>query len=202
MKAIKAIAISLLVAATTLSAQAQFKWGPRVGMNVSLLSFDKSTFNSENRAGFTAGLQCEFTVPLIGVGADASVMYVRRTAEFMNKVTDAKKVSNRDYITIPVNLKYKLNLPAVNHIVRPFVTTGPEFSFLTSRTAISNAYYNKEFDWSWNLGLGIELFKHLQVAASYGWGISDSWAVKSSVAHAERIDGKNRYWTITASYLF
>ena len=47
-------------------------------------------------------------------------------------------------------------------------------------------------------GGGVELFSHLQVAATYGWGLSKSSSNDSGVA----LYGKNRCWTVTAAYLF
>ncbi|MCM1111599.1 MAG: porin family protein [Clostridium sp.] len=191
-----AVAFVLLAA---MPAAAQFKIGPRVGMNVNSLHFNKEVFNDDNRAGFTGGLMTEFTVPLVGIGLDASVMYVRRDAKWMEENTTIN--AKRDYIAIPVNLKYKLNVPAINHIVRPFLTTGPEFAFLTSGKAINQAFRNKKTDISWNFGLGVELISHLQIAASYGIGLNKAVEAVSG-ATTVGIEGKNRYWTVTAAWLF
>lgn len=201
MKAFKIIFAALILAiAGSMHANAQFKVGPRLGLNVNSLHFDESIFDSDNRAGFTGGLMAEFTVPLIGVGADVSVMYVRRDAKWISEQNDVEKI-NRDYISIPVNLKYKVNIPAVNQIVRPFLTTGPEFSFLTSRRAINEAWRNKKSDMSWNFGIGLELASHLQVAASYGLGLNKALDFVGRET-GETINGKNRYWTVTAAWLF
>lgn len=200
MKSIKIAVIAAIVAlCSVMPASAQFKIGPRLGMNVNSLHFDKSTFDSDNRAGFTGGLMAEFTVPLIGVGLDASVMYVRRDAKWAE--ANNVSTSHRDYIAIPVNLKYKLNIPAINHLVRPFVTTGPEFSFLTSRKRITEAVYNKKSDFAWNFGIGVEFISHLQIAASYGLGINKAVELTGLGTSAD-IDAKNRYWTLTAAWLF
>ena len=159
-------------------------------------------FDAENRTGFTGGLMAEFTVPIIGVGVDASVMYVRR--EGVNKYVDDGETivekNNRNYIGIPINLKWKIGIPAVGNIITPFITTGPEFDFLCSKQTIDDMK-RKKCDVSWNFGLGVELIKHIQVAASYGFGINS--AVKY-VGEIETVDvkGKDRFWTITAAYLF
>ena len=141
MKSIKALVIvALLTLIGTASASAQFKWGPRVGINTSKLHFDKSNFNTKNMTGFTGGLQIEFTAPIIGIGMDASVMYVNRgindpIVELDNNGVAGSLVDNKhrsSYIEIPLNLKYKLGLPVVNNIVTPFIFTGPSFAFLCS----------------------------------------------------------------------
>ena len=117
---------------------------------------------------------CEFTAPLIGVGFDLSAMYVRRNTRFLSEMDNENLSVNRDYIEIPLNLKYKLSIPAIERIIRPFVTTGPSVAFLTSRKAVNSFLKNKSCDVAWNFGFGVELFSKVQVAASYGLGLTKS----------------------------
>ena len=199
-----AAVIAVMTLAMAMPANAQFfKFGPKVGLNLNKFSFDKSTFTDDsNRAGFTGGLMVEFTVPIVGVGVDLSAMYVRRSGEWMNE-QKVEKV-NRDYFEIPVNLKWKINVPVINNICRPFLTTGPSFAFLTSKEAISDAFKNKKTDVAWNFGFGVELVKHLQLHASYGLGLSKTVTgiLPGGVEGTSNIEGKNRYWTVTAAWLF
>lgn len=181
------------------AASAQFAWGPRVGVEVNKLHFDKSTFDSDNRAGFTGGLQAEFTIPIVNLAFDASVMYVHRTLS--PEAVGATSRKNSDYIEIPINFKYKLGLPAIGHIITPYVFTGPSFAFLTSKTAINDALKHKKTDIAWNFGLGVQLINHLQIGASYGLGLTKAVEAVSSY-QGVNIDGKNRYWTVTAAWLF
>lgn len=190
-----AIAIALMV---MLPAMAQFKIGPRLGVDVNSLHFNKDVFQEDNRAGFTGGLQAEFMIPGLGFGFDASVMYVRRSATFTD---DQRTEVNADYIEIPVNLKYKLGLPLLGNILKPYVFTGPSFSFLTSRRFFSD-FVNKKSDTAWNFGFGIELINHLQLSASYAVGMSKALDVFHLSNENANINGKNRYWTVTAAWLF
>jgi hypothetical protein len=138
---------------------------------------------------------------MVGFGVDLSAMYVRRNAQFMedNDIVS----SQRDYIDIPLNLKYKISLPAVGSLVTPYVFTGPDFAFLTSKKAIDEAWQNKSVNVSWNVGVGVQLFSHLQVGASYGFGITKAAEKLSSVGSSNvQIEGKNNYWTLTAAWLF
>ena len=174
MKKIKNIAIMAVMAIAAISpvaSQAQFRFGAKVGLNVNSLHLNESTFDASNRAGFNAGLMAEFTVPVIGVGADISAMYVRRSAEIKGQPID-----KREYIEIPLNLKWKINVPVVASIVKPFLT--------------------------WNFGFGVELIKHIQVSASYGIGMTKAFESVGLTNGAQNIDAKNRYWTVTAAYLF
>ncbi len=204
MKRLKIIAIvAILTAAFSIPAQAGgFHFGVKLGMDVSQLHFNKDIFDSDNRAGFTGGLMCEFTAPLIGVGFDLSAMYVRRNTRFLSEMDNENLSVNRDYIEIPLNLKYKLSIPAIERIIRPFVTTGPSVAFLTSRKAVNSFLKNKSCDVAWNFGFGVELFSKVQVAASYGLGLTKSLEAVGVMDNGVDIDGKNRYWTVTAAYLF
>lgn len=204
MKRLKIIAIvAILTAAFSIPAQAGgFHFGVKLGMDVSQLHFNKDIFDSDNRAGFTGGLMCEFTAPLIGVGFDLSAMYVRRNTRFLSEMDNENLSVNRDYIEIPLNLKYKLSIPAIERIIRPFVTTGPSVAFLTSRKAVNSFLKNKSCDVAWNFGFGVELFSKVQIAASYGLGLTKSLEAVGVMDNGVDIDGKNRYWTVTAAYLF
>ena len=199
MRTIKHLLLALVaIVAMAGTANAQFKFGPRVGINVNSMHFNEKIFDSDNRTGFNAGLQAEFTVPVVGIGLDASLMYVRRTNEY----NDNNNVYTRncDYFEIPVNLKWKTNIPLINKIVRPYIFTGPSFAFLTSKRAVTNAYKYKSVDTSWYVGLGLEFFSHLQVAAYYGFGLNN--AFETFGREAEKIDGKTHCWTVTAAWMF
>ena len=107
--------------------------------------------------------------------------------------------ATRDYQ--PINLKYKIGLPVIGKIITPYVFTGPSFAFLTSRKAINEAWKNKSTSVAWNFGFGVQLLGHLQVGASYGIGMTKAFEKIGAVEGVD-IQGKNRYWTVTAAYLF
>ena len=180
-----------LVAALFLAvpANAQFKFGPKVGMNISTLSLSgnlSDNFKANNISSFTGGLMAEFMVPVIGIGVDASLMYTR-----------SKHV---DYVEIPINLKYKFSLPVVGSILSPFVYAGPSFAFRVGDN-FKEQFKEKSFDTAINVGLGLELFTHLQIAGQYGWGLGSAMEVKNDLPDSV-MKGKSRAWTITAAYLF
>lgn len=210
MKSLKVFAVAAVLALTSVApASAQFKWGPKIGFNTSKLHFDKGGLDTKNMTGFTGGLMAEFTVPVVGIAFDASVMYVDRGVNDQVTTLDANgnttMVDNKhhsSYIEIPINLKYKFGLPVVGKIVSPFVFTGPSFAFLCSDKTWQDMK-NKSCDVAWNFGLGVELLGHLQIAGSYGLGLNSSveryWGVTGD---QEIYEGKNRFWTVTAAYLF
>lgn len=195
MKRILLILVALV--ALAVPAQSQVRFGLKAGLTVTSLHLNNSLFDSDNQTGFTGGAVLDVKVPLLGLGFDLSAMYVRRNAKFMTENSIADYA--RDYIEIPLNFKWNFSIPGLGHLITPFVATGPAVSFLTSRRHYEGSN-NKACDFSWNFGAGILLLNHLQVGATYGLGLSK--AMEHVYDGTMSIDGKNRYWTVTAAYFF
>ena len=184
-------------------ANAQFKFGPKVGVNISSLSLGgdpADNFKSSNITSFTGGLMAEFMVPVIGVGVDASVMYSRKGSDLKNLVDNSTEKQHTDYVEIPINLKYKFSLPVVGSVMAPFIYAGPSFAFRVGDN-FAEQYKAKSFETAINVGVGVELFNHLQIAGQYGWGLGKTMEVESDVFKSA-LNGKSRAWTVTAAYLF
>jgi opacity protein-like surface antigen len=199
MKAIKRIFAIAIVAVLAISpAAAQVRFGVKAGVAINTLHFNEDAYKSNNRAGFTGGVMAEFQVPVVGLCFDASLLYAHRNAELKSNETVTYK---RDYIDIPVNLKYKFGIVGVENVFDPFVFTGPDFAILMSDKDQSYAK-NKTFNTSWNVGFGAEIFNHLQIAATYGLGLSKALDTIGLTSSGETVNGKDHCWTITAAYLF
>ncbi len=192
-----AMAIALGVAAPSASAVGPFKFGVKVGTEINSLKFNEDTFKSDNRAGFTGGLMVQFVAPIINLGFDASVMYTHRSLH-MYAAEDKTQSAHigSDFIEIPINLKYNIGLPVIGKFVSPFLTTGPDFSFLVSKKTV-NDMKQKNYDLAWNFGIGLSIVDKVQVAASYGLGITNNASGDQAL-----YDTKNRFWTVTLAYLF
>ncbi len=185
--------------------QAEFRFGIRAGVNVNNIDLNYKKlnmgdlFDGENRCGFTGGVMAEFVVPLIGVGADLSVMYSWMDSKIQMPDGSNKSLA-RNFIEIPLNIKYKLKLPVIERILIPYVYTGPSATVRVGKNLYRDIT-TKNCQWGWNLGLGLEFFKHLQVGAGYTFGINN--IVKTfDLLPTTDVKIKNNYWTITAAYLF
>lgn len=204
----------LLVAAVMCAGTANAKiasFGIKAGLNVNKLHFSKNAISDltspSNSTGWEAGVMAEFNIPIIGLGADVSLMYAR-----MNNATQAYYESNgtmeafngknagKNFLMIPINLKYKFNLPIVSKYLVPYIFTGPDLAFKLDKN-ILNSMKTKTCQVAWNVGLGIELCQHLQIGASYAFGINNI-ADKLNVVNATDLKVKNNYWTVTAAWLF
>lgn len=203
MKKIKLILalFAILMGASAAQAGGLFKFGPKVGLTVNDLHFSNKVFDGSNQAGWTGGLMTEFRVPVIGIGADLSVMYVRRNTKFLVDNEISAK-NNRDYFEIPLNLRYNFGLPVVGKVLTPYVALGPSVSFLTSKKSLEDLR-NRAVDWAFNFGIGVQLINHIDVSARYGLGLTKAMHTFTNVGGtAAGIEGKNRYWTVSVAYLF
>ena len=190
MKAFKKIAVVMLIAIMGMgAANAGLRFGVKLGTNVNHLSANvKSNFAKNNRAGFTGGVLAEYMTPLLGIGFDLGVQYA-----YMNSAL----TENKNFIQIPLNLKYKFSLPVVGRFLAPYLFTGPSFDFKLDKNTVNNL---KTFQSVWNIGLGLEFVKHLQIGASYGFGMNN--IVDKVVTDVTGAKYHNNYWTISAAYLF
>ena len=186
----KFVVVMIIAMMGVSAANAGLRFGVRLGTNVNHISSNlHDNFGKNNRAGFTGGVMAEYMMPFLGFGLDLGVQYA-----YMNSgLTD-----NKNFIEIPLNLKYKISLPMVGSLLAPYIFTGPSFDFKLDKNTLKD-YKTRTFQTVWNVGLGLELLKHLQIGASYGFGMNTvaKWTIGSNP-----VKYHNNYWTITAAYLF
>lgn len=184
-------------------ANAQFKFGIKAGMNVNRIHITENianNFEPSNSTGWTAGVTTEFTVPLIGVGADVSVMYARMNNSTDETIGNTTVDYGKNFLEIPVHVKYKLSIPAISSVFAPYIFTGPNFAFKLDKN-VAEHVKSKDCQVGWDLGLGIQLVRHLQIGAGYTWGMNHVFD-KVFEGNYGQIKARNNYWTITAAYLF
>ena len=93
--------------ALAIPAQAQIKFGVKGGLNVSKLHLSEETFKSDNRTGFFIGPTAEFTLPLLGLGIDASALYNQFG------VDSEEGTSTKKSIEIPINLRWTVGFSSL-----------------------------------------------------------------------------------------
>jgi opacity protein-like surface antigen len=175
----KKLLLLIAVALVSMTASAQtnklFTWGVEAGMNFNSLSFDKEMFESGNRAGFFVGPKVKVKVPLVGLGLDGALIYSMNSAQIQNE--DIVKSKNLSYLEIPLNVRYDFSLLKVLSI---YLATGPQYNYCMSSDATIADFYGpidggiSRSTWGWNVGGGVELFKHLQLGVTYTIPISNS----------------------------
>lgn len=197
----KMLLVALIAILGAGAANAQFRFGVKAGLNLNKLHLSevKDNFDADNGCGFTAGLMTEFQIPIIGLCFDASLMYTRMNSDF--NISTEEKVG-KNFLEIPINIKYKFGLPVVGNVIAPYIFTGPSFAIKLDKNSIEYIK-SKTCQVAWNVGIGIQLVNHLQIGASYGFGINNVVdKINVGGINTEAIKCKNNYWTITAAYLF
>lgn len=205
------MAFALLSISQNAQAAGPVKFGIKAGATINELKFNEKIFSSDNRCGYTVGLMTKFTAPIINIGFDASVMFTHRVAKVdgvtsVDTNTSSVEVFDgtvkSDYIEIPINFRWDIGLPLIGKFVSPFLTTGPDLSFLVSKQNVSNAWNKRTFDFAWNFGFGLMFVNKVQLHASYGLGLNNAASADSALFGKNLGDGKNRFWSVTAAYIF
>ena len=199
------VAVMLMFAS---QAQAQIKFGVKGGLNVTTMKFNRHVLDKSNSEGFYFGPTMKFTLPVVGLGVDASALYNQcssnMTAEQGNEqiITDREETLTRQAISIPVNLRYDVGLGDDASI---YFFAGPQASFNVGGKI-------KDIDWKWadtdfsvNIGFGVMLLSHLQVNTNYNVGIGKTGELgeHSVFTHLRKgFHGRANTWQLGLAYYF
>lgn len=199
------IAMAVCLACCFTTAQAQFKFGLKGGLNVSSVRLNSSVFDGSNRAGFHVGPALEFTLPLGWLGLEISALYdtykvaMEGVDEFNNPT---KSSSTLRYVDVPLNVNAGFGLGSFAKI---FISTGPQIAFSLGDSKILDYKYDlKNSLFSWNAGLNVRLFKHYQVGYTYNVGIGNTAELSAKDVNPLKLSEKlkNSTHKITLSYYF
>ena len=198
MKKILTIAVLFAALMTTVPAKAEVKFGLKGGLNLTSMSLDANAISKSNQAGFFIGPTFKFTIPIVGLGFDASALYDQRKAEVDD--TSIKQQS----IQIPINIRYGIGLGSTASI---YFFAGPQFGFnVGDKNIVSSAgeWTFKSSNVSANVGLGLMLLGHLQVSANYNFGLGKTGELEQNIPGAIKSidDGKLNAWQIGGAYFF
>ena len=177
------VAVCLMMAAP---AQAQLHFGVKGGLNISKLSFSKDAFKGDNKTGFFVGPMAEFTLPIIGIGADG------------------EKTMKLKTFAVPVNLKWSFGLGSM---LGAYIAAGPQFDFNIGNKTWTRELSLKKSTTSFNVGAGLKLIRHLQLGVNYNFALSKTGTYEY-YTEGESGDGhhsvniKNNTWQVSLAYLF
>ncbi len=160
---------------TPVSAQVNF--GIRGGLNLAnndITAVSSYTAMSDDSyTGFFFGPMFEATIPVIGLGFDLSVLY----SQSGMKLSD-KQSMKEQYFSLPLSLKYSLG---IGNILAVFVAAGPQLDLNIGDTEkhirsgsdpVQEYIMNKSL-YSINVGVGVKLIKHFQLAVNYNLPLGD-----------------------------
>ena len=199
MKKVTGLVLIILMAFIAVPAKSQLKFGVKGGLNISSVHLNSDILKADNVTGFQIGPMIETTIPLIGVGLDAAILYSQKGMDVKSETGTSTNVKT-DYIDVPVNLKWKFGLP----IIKGYLAAGPYVGFRVGGDkfweipgSVVGQVKAKNFSAGLNFGAGVELISHLQVGINYGLGLTDNYS-----AEKYDLNAKNRGWSVTAAILF
>ena len=195
MKKILTIAVLFAALMTAVPAKAEVKFGLKGGLNLTSMSLDANAISKSNQAGFFIGPTVKFTLPVVGLGIDASALYDQRKSEVDG--TSLKEQS----IQIPVNLRYGIGLGSTASI---YFFAGPQFGFNVGDKSIkttTSEWTFKSSNISANVGLGVMLLSHLQISANYNFGLGKTGELDILNTNFKE-NGKMNAWQIAVAYYF
>lgn len=211
MKKIFALALVALGMMTANPAQAQIKFGLKGGLNITDMSMDSKVLDASNRTGFFIGPSVKFTLPVVGLGIDASALYDQREAKLKGEVdgSDLNTKVKQQAINIPVNLRYTFGL---GDIAGVYLAAGPQFGFNVGDKNFdmlkATNYKLKSTNFSVNVGAGVTLINHLEIGFNYNIACGKTGEVTGKSVATETIknlldsEGKSNAWQISAAYYF
>lgn len=190
------------------SANAQLQWGVLVGTNLSKVNFSSdledvaNNLKSKNMSGFYVGPKVNFTLPIIGLGCDAALVYSQKKLNAEAETSSSKTFRS---IEIPLNVRYTYGFSSLAAV---YVATGPQFGFNVGNRswdfssvdkALNNFKFKKQsMNTSWNIGAGVKLINHLEIGLLYNIALSKYYKKAGSTDY----DFKSNSFQIQAAYLF
>ena len=201
------LSVGLLVSSTVNAQSIQF--GVKGGLNVTDMKIDKKVFDKSNQIGAFVGPTVKFSLPIVGLGIDASALYDFHQAKITDAAGESQTVKQHQ-IAIPVNLRYTIGLGSTANV---FFFAGPQWGINIGEKDFKwtkgSSYSLAKSNFSMNVGLGVTLLKHLQLNANYNVALGKTADVnfcKAVETTGQQIIDKeksrNNSWQIGLAYYF
>lgn len=198
----KTLVVMLMAVAFAMPSNAQIKLGLTGGLNLTNVNVKDAAGTVKGRTGFFIGPTVKFTLPIVGLGIDASAVYDQREGKIGEG--SAEQTIKSQSIQIPINVRYGAGL---GDLLEVFAFAGPQFGF--------NVGSNKkieEWDTEWtlksanlsaNLGIGLTVLSHLQAKFNYNWALGKTGEIKSISGARDAVgSAKFNCWQISLAYWF
>ena len=196
----KLFAVVLMAVAFAMPSKAQFSWGIQAGLNMSNVSVKEAVDDAggavKSRTGFFVGPTVKFTLPIIGLGIDASALYDQREGKAGDEVIKSSSIQ------IPINVRYGFGLGSVAEV---FAFAGPQFGFKLSgdKNFGSKEWTLKSSNLSANIGIGATVLSKLQAKLNYNVALGKTGEFESVGSTVKQVaDAKFNAWQVSLAYFF
>ena len=195
---IKSFMIILLgIILTSLSATAQLRYGFRLGGSFAKSSLsDAPGMSMKNGSGFSGGFLLEYQMESCGFAPDIAVLYTRYSSRLIDEVSGPVKLG-RDFIEVPLHLKYKFYLSSTNNLVAPMIYTGPSLLFRLGKVN-PEQIETKSMQPGWDVGIGFDIINFIQLSAGYRFGLGNAVSHSAVPGTCLHTNG----WNVSANIIF
>lgn len=196
----KLFAVVLMAVAFAMPSKAQFSWGIQAGLNMSNVSVKDAADNVggaiESRTGFFVGPTVKFSLPIVGLGIDASALYDQREGKAGDETVKAQSIQ------IPINVRYGIGLGSIAEV---FAFAGPQFGFKLSGDKNYGVadWTLKSSTFSANIGIGATVLSKLQAKLNYNIALGTTGEFESVNKTIQQVaDAKFNAWQVSLAYFF
>ena len=202
----KLFAVVLMAVAFAMPSKAQFSWGIQAGLNMSNVSVKEAVDDAggavKSRTGFFVGPTVKFTLPIIGLGIDASALYDQREGKSGDETIKSQTLQ------IPINVRYGVGLGSIAEV---FAFAGPQFGFKLGGDEDTSIGGTKVSEWtlkssnlSANIGIGATILSKLQAKLNYNIALGKTGEYKENVngVMQEISSAKFNAWQVSLAYFF
>lgn len=156
---VKKIVLLFLLVTAALGADAQLRYGIRLGGE-----FSRPTgyAHATGGNGFAGGLEVEYLIPTTGLGFDMAAEYSRRHFGM-----PGMQSRGYDFISVPIDIRYHLPLGFTRDLVTVFPFTGADFAWQLNKGA------ERRFHPGWRVGLGVSVINFVNISGGYRLGLRD-----------------------------
>jgi len=176
-----------------------FRWGITAGGNISKVDgtgtgFMDTGWHFDSSGGYFVGASARVSIPILNFGLDASFIYSQEMADIESNdvfITDKLR-----YFSIPLHLRYDIELPILSELVIPYVFAGPQCNLALndfdwyrlfkqdpetakSTYEVDTEYLSKDCVWKLDLGFGVIVGNHIQVSYFYAVPLESSFSFKT-----------------------
>lgn len=164
--------------------------GIKAGLNLAneIKSFNqndiKAGFNTNNLTGYQIGLTYQLMPKNSGLGVEIGALLSQKGSSFIDSTSITNTIkegySELNYFEIPLSIRYRLKLGSLGLYISTGIYGGYALSYKeVNETA--NTDENKKIsgfidhlDYGYNFGGGIELFKKIQLGATWSQGLKNT----------------------------
>lgn len=176
----------------------QMRYGFRFGGEFASAKLNNTSDASLlNRSGFSGGLVLEYQMPGCGFAPDIAMIYTRYNTRLSENGNSPESIG-RNFLEIPLHLKYKFWMKSFHDLFGPMVYTGPALAFRVGNDASAPLSTNR-VQAGWDVGIGFDIVNFIQISAGYRFGLGN--AIKDYPIYPDATLHTNG-WNISATLLF